>query len=210
MRVSVIVVIICYFCSIYVTSVNEITLAQTLETCCFIFLLLYIGFVIINSMKDRTPQRFNRKEHDHIEKLVLFCLENSHLSYADLLDCIRRELDTAGIFFITERQILLCIDTLLLEEKIFEKNGYFYRDPNSLTDEIKNQDETFLSFRHMQKIQNVLVWGFIGLPLGIIIWTIGALELITIPGYVQIGYILICCAVISCYVSVWLLGTINK
>ena len=127
-----------------------------------------------------------------------------------MLDCIRRELDTAGIFFITERQILLCIDTLLLEEKIFEKNGYFYRDPNSLTDEIKNQDETFLSFRHMQKIQNVLVWEFIGLPLGIIIWTIGALELITIPGYVQIGYILICCAVISCYVSVWLLGTINK
>ena len=75
MRVSVTVVIICYFCSIYVTSVNEITLAQTLETCCFIFLLLYIGFVIINSMKDRTPQRFNRKEHDHIEKLVLFALK---------------------------------------------------------------------------------------------------------------------------------------
>ena len=210
LRIGLIIFIICYIFSIFLKSINKITLAEILETWCFIFLLLYIGFLIIGVIKNRSVHRINKEENEIIEKLALDCLKNSQLSYTSLLQCISKKLDYSGIFFITQRQIMKCIDSLLLEKNIFEKNGYFCIEKNSTPNEVKNQDKNFFNFRKKQKIQRLLIWGFLGFPLGIMIWIIGASGSIKIPGYVQIGYILIFSAFISVYLSVWLLGKINK
>jgi hypothetical protein len=214
LRISVFLFILLYVASVYLNSIGRTSSAEILETWCFIYLIFFVGMVIIGIYRNKSVHWSNPEENTIIKELVFACLKDSPSSYGTLFIYVRKKLDERGIFFITQRQIVQCIDIMDVHGLIFERDGIFSMQKDEALQNGNNgekyQIKKFLTFRNMQKIHRVLVWGFLGFPVGFMIWIIGASGLIKIPGYVQIGYILLFGAVISSYVSVWLLEKIYK